>query len=324
MNAVLCEQFGPPETLVLTDVAPPQPGAGEVVIDVKACGLNFPDTLMIEGKYQIKPPLPFSPGGEVAGLVSAVGEGVTSVRVGDRVVALTGYGGFAEQTRASATSTYRLPEDIDYVTAASTIYNGATAYHALHDRATLQPGETLLVMGAGGGVGLAAVQLGKLMGARVIAAASTDEKLARCQQAGAADTINYATDDLRERVKLLTDGRGVDVVFDPVGASYAEAAVRSLAWRGRYLIVGFAGGSVPAIPLNVPLLKGASLVGVFWSAFARQEPARSRQIIAQLLDWIQRGDLRQPLYGQFPLAESPALLRAMLNRQIVGKAVIVP
>lgn len=323
MNVILCEHYGPPEQLVLTEVPEPEAGAGQVVIQVEACGVNFPDTLIIEGKYQIKPPLPFAPGGEVAGTVRSVGEGVSQFKPGDRVFALTGFGGFAEAVVASAATTLPIPEGMDFVTAASSMYTYGTSYHALKDRAALQPGETLLVMGAAGGVGLAAVQLGVLMGARVIAAASTDEKLAVCRALGATETINYTTEDLRERLKAITGGKGVDVVYDPVGDRFAEPAIRSLAWRGRYLVVGFAAGAIPSIPLNLALLKGASIVGVFWGAFAQREPATSRQNFNQLLRWISTGELKQHIYKHYPLSAAPDALRDLLDRNVIGKAIVV-
>jgi NADPH2:quinone reductase len=323
MNAILCQQYGPPETLRLTEVPEPTPAAGQVLIGVEACGVNFPDTLIIEGKYQVKPPMPFAPGGEVAGRVLSVGEGVTTVEPGDRVFALTGYGGFAERVVANANATLPMPDRMDFVTAASTMYTYGTSYHALKDRANLQAGETLLVLGAAGGVGLAALQLGVLMGARVIAAASTDEKLAVCRALGASETINYTTEDLRARVSELTSGKGVDVVYDPVGDRFAEPAVRSLAWRGRYLVVGFAAGRIPSIPLNLALLKGASIVGVFWGAFAQREPEQSLQNFEQLLQWITAGQLKQHIHKQYLLADTPVALRDLLDRKVIGKAVVI-
>ncbi len=323
MKAILCQQYGPPETLRLTQVPEPQPTVGQVLIGVEACGVNFPDTLIIDGKYQVKPPMPFTPGGEVAGRVLSVGEGVTTVKPGDRVFALTGYGGFAEQVVANTTTTLPIPDGMDFVTAASTMYTYGTSYHALKDRANLQAGETLLVLGAAGGVGLAALQLGVLLGARVIAAASSEEKLAVCRELGASETINYTTEDLRTRINELTGGKGVDVVYDPVGDRFAEPAVRSLAWRGRYLVVGFAAGRIPSIPLNLALLKGASIAGVFWGAFAQREPKRSRQNFEQLLTWITAGQLKQHIHKQYLLADAPAALRDLLDRKVIGKAVVI-
>ena len=322
MKAIICQQFGPPDQLVLTDVPNPKAGLGQVVIRVEACGVNFPDTLIIEGKYQFKPPFPFSPGGEVSGTIIKVGEGVGHLNVGDRVFSMTGHGGFAGEVVASATTTLPMPEGMDFVTAASTMYTYGTSYHALKDRANLQPGETLLVLGAAGGVGLAAVQLGVLMGARVIAAASTDEKLAVCRATGATETINYTTENLRDRLKELTGGNGVDVVYDPVGDRYAEPAIRSLAWKGRYLVIGFAAGEIPNIPLNLALLKGASIVGVFWGAFAQREPKTSMHNFGQILSWIASGQLKQHIYKLYSLAEAPNALRDLMERRVVGKAVI--
>ncbi|AQG80407.1 NADPH:quinone oxidoreductase family protein [Spirosoma montaniterrae] len=322
MKAILCQQYGPPEQLVLADVPSPEATTGQVVIQVEACGVNFPDTLMIEGRYQFKPPFPFSPGGEVSGVVTQVGEGVSHLAVGQRVFSLTGHGGFAEEVVTSAATTLPMPDGMDYVTAASTMYTYGTSYHALKDRANLQPGETLLVLGAAGGVGLAAVQLGTLMGSRVIAAASTDEKLAICRQLGAAETINYTTENLRDRIKELTAGNGVDVVYDPVGDRYAEPAIRSLAWRGRYLVIGFAAGDIPSIPLNLALLKGASIVGVFWGAFAQREPKISMQNFQQILARILSGQLKQHIYKTYSLAEAPTALRDLMERRVVGKAVV--
>jgi NADPH2:quinone reductase len=342
MKAIICSRFGPPDQLILTDVPGPKAKAGEVVIRVEACGVNFPDTLIIEGKYQFKPPFPFSPGGEVAGTIIEVGAGVGHLNVGDRVFSMTGHGGFAEEVVASAATTLPMPPGMDYETAASTMYTYGTSYHALKDRAGLQPDrgdryrpgaprfpagtgagpETLLVLGAAGGVGLAAVQLGVLMGARVIAAASTDEKLAVCRAMGAAETINYTTENLRERLKDLTGGRGVDVVYDPVGDRYAEPAIRSLAWKGRYLVVGFAAGEIPSIPLNLALLKGASIVGVFWGAFAQREPETSNQNFKQILTWIASGQLKQHIHKLYSLAEAPDALRDLMERRVIGKAVI--
>lgn len=323
MKALLCTAYGPPENLVLRETEPPRPGPGQVLIDVRACGVNFPDTLLIEGKYQFKPPMPFAPGGEVAGVVAEVGEGVTHLKPGDRVFSLTGWGGFAEKVLGDATKTLPMPDGMDFVTAASVMYTYGTSYHALKQRAALQPGETLLVLGAAGGVGLAAVQLGKRMGARIVAAASSEEKLAVCRQLGADETINYETEDLRERVKTLTNGRGVDVCYDPVGDRFTEPALRSMAWRGRYLVVGFAAGEIPKIPANLVLLKGCALVGVFWGQFAALEPRESLGNFREILGFIQAGNLSQHLHGTYSLADAPNALRAMLERKVIGKAVVV-
>ncbi|MPR34126.1 NADPH:quinone oxidoreductase family protein [Salmonirosea aquatica] len=323
MKALLCTQFGSPENLILTEVPSPTPGKGQVLITVKACGVNFPDTLIIQNKYQFKPPLPFSPGGEVSGMVKEVGEGVKHLNVGDTVLSLTGWGGFAEEVVADATTTLPIPAGMDFVTAASVMYTYGTSYHALKNRAQLLAGETLLVLGAAGGVGLAAVQLGVLMGAHVIAAASSDEKLAVCRKMGAKATINYATEDLRETMKELTEGNGAHVIYDPVGDRYTEPALRSIAWKGRYLVVGFAGGEIPKVPLNLVLLKGCQLVGVFWGAFAKNEPRESQKNFQELLTWITQGKLQQHLYKTYPLADAAQALRDMMDRKVVGKAVVV-
>ncbi|MCU0470563.1 MAG: NADPH:quinone oxidoreductase family protein [Arcicella sp.] len=322
MKAVLCKTFGLPETLVVEDVSSPVATQGKVVISVKACGVNFPDTLIIQGKYQIKPPMPFSPGGEVSGIIKEVGERVSHLKVGDKVFSLTGFGGFAEEVVADAKTTLRMPEGMDFITASSVMYTYGTSYHALKNRAVLQAGETLLVLGAAGGVGLAAVELGKIMGARVIAAASTDEKLELCKQYGASEVINYSTEDLRERIKQITAGKGVDVIYDPVGGAYTEPAFRSIAWKGRYLVVGFAAGDIPNLPLNLPLLKGASVVGVFWGAFASNEPQQSMQNFQELLGFIANGNLKPHVHAQYPLEQAPTALNEILNRKVMGKVVV--
>src|SRR3954464_14305867 len=282
MRAVLCKAYGPPESLLVEEVPSPEPGAGEAVVSVKAASVNFPDVLIIENKYQVKPPLPFSPGSELAGTVKAIGSGVGGFSVGDRVMAITGYGAFAEEVKTEARRMLAIPPGMDFATAAAFGLTYATSEHALVDRRALKSGETLLVLGAAGGVGLAAIEIGKILGARVIACASTDEKLAVCREHGADDTINYATEDLRERIKALTAGSGPDVVYDPVGGGYTEMALRSIAWRGRLLVVGFAAGEIPKIPLNLTLLKGCSIVGVFWGDFTRREPQHFSESIQRL------------------------------------------
>lgn len=323
MRALLCRAYGPPEQLEVAEVASLTPARGQVVIDVKACGVNFPDTLIIQGKYQFQPAMPFAPGSDVAGIVSAIGDQVTGVAVGDRVAATTGWGGFADQVTCDARALISISDTVDFVTAASYQMVYGTAAHALLDRATMQPSETLLVLGAAGGVGMAAVQIGKILGARIIAAASTDAKLAACQAAGADAGINYATEDLRERLKALTQGNGVDVVFDPVGGPYAEPAVRSMAWKGRYLVVGFAAGEIPRIPLNLLLLKGCSLVGVFWGSFAQREPAQNQAHLREVMQWIAEGTLQPHISGTYSLAEAPRAIRDLMERRVIGKAVIV-
>jgi NADPH2:quinone reductase len=324
MKAVLCKEYGMPETLVIEDVAPLRAGKEQVVVTVKACGVNFPDTLIIQGKYQFKPPMPFSPGSEVAGIVKEVGEGVTGISVGDRVIASTGWGGFAEEVVVSASKIIPMPAGLDFTIASAFVLTYGTAHHALKDRAQIRPGETLLVLGAAGGVGIAAIEIGKQLGARVIAAASSDEKLAVCRQHGASEVINYAGEDLRERIKQITNGQGIDVIFDPVGGSYSEPALRSMAWKGRFLVVGFAGGEIPRIPLNLTLLKGCSIVGVFWGAFTEREPQRNAQNLRELMDWLSRGILQPHISATYPLERAADALYDMLNRKVLGKAVLVP
>ncbi len=323
MKAVLCQTYGPPENLVIADVEPLKPGKGQVVLNVKACGVNFPDVLIIQGKYQFKPALPFSPGSEVSGIIKAVGEGVERVNVGDHVIAFTGWGGFAEEVAVDASKLIPIPNSIDFSTAAAFTLVYGTAYYALKDRAQLRSGETLLVLGASGGVGLAAVEIGKVMGARVIAAASTDEKLAVCKQHGADEIINYSTEDIRERLKRLTGGKGVDVAFDPVGGAYSEPVLRSMAWNGRFLVIGFAAGDIPRIPLNLPLLKGCSIVGVFWGSFTEREPERNREHLQELLGWLAEGKLRPHISGTYPLEHAAEALNAMMNRAVKGKVVLL-
>ncbi|CAM2173318.1 NADPH:quinone reductase [Paraburkholderia sacchari] len=323
MRAIRCNQYGPPETLTLEDLPDLVPGAGHVVIDVKAAAVNFPDVLIIENKYQVKPPLPFTPGAEVAGIVRAAGEGV-ALAPGMRVVAYVGNGGFAEQVLADAAACVPLPEGADFATAAAFTLAYGTSHHAVVDRAALRAGETMLVLGAAGGVGLAAVEIGKALGARVIAAASSDEKLEVCRRFGADATINYSTEDLRERIKALTDGKGPDVIYDPVGGVYSEPAFRSIGWRGRYLVVGFANGEIPRLPLNLTLLKGASIVGVFWGDFARREPQRNAAAFAQMVGWIGEGKLKPYVSKRYALADTAQALKDMASRKVTGKIVIEP
>ncbi|HEV3060889.1 MAG TPA: NADPH:quinone oxidoreductase family protein [Vicinamibacterales bacterium] len=324
MRAVLCKAFGPPESLVVEDVPALVPGAGEAVIAVEAASVNFPDVLIIQNKYQVKPPLPFSPGSEAAGIVKAVGEGVTRVAPGDRVMAVTTYGAFAEEVKTDARRLLPLPDTMDFATAAAFGLTYGTSHHALCDRGALRASETLLVLGAAGGVGLAAIEIGKAVGARVIACASTDDKLAVCRAHGADATINYATEDLRERIKDLTGGRGSDVIYDPVGGAYTEAALRSIAWRGRHLVVGFAAGEIPKIPLNLTLLKGCSIVGVFWGDFTRREPESSAEAMRQLAGWHADGKIKPHISATFPLDRAAEALRQMADRKVVGKIVLIP
>jgi NADPH2:quinone reductase len=323
MKAVLCKAYGPPESLVVEDVPSPTPGPGEAVIAVKAASVNFPDVLIIQNKYQVKPPLPFSPGSEVAGIVETVGDGVTSVKPGDAVFAITTHGAFAEKVTIEAQRLLSIPAGMDFATAAAFGLTYATSEHALVDRGALRAGETLLVLGAAGGVGLAAIEIGKALGARVIACASTDDKLAVCREHGADGTINYATGDLRERIKALTGGNGPDVVYDPVGGPYTEPALRSIAWRGRLLVVGFAAGEIPKIPLNLTLLKGCSIVGVFWGEFTRREPQRFAEAMQRLGRWYAQGRLKPHVSETFPLERAADALTLMAQRKVTGKIVLV-
>jgi NADPH2:quinone reductase len=322
MRAMLCRAFGPVSSLRLEAVPAPVPGPGEVVIAVRACGINFFDGLMVEGKYQTKPPFPFSPGSEVAGVVRAVGEGVGTFAPGMRVFAFVGHGGMAEQVVADARNVSAMPATLDEVTAAAFPVVYGTSLHALKDRGQLQSGETLLVLGAAGGVGLAAVELGKLMGARVIAAASSLEKLELCRRYGADEVIDYTAGDLRVRVKEITGADGVDVVYDPVGGAATEPMIRSLAMGGRYLVIGFAAGEIPKIPLNLLLLKSAAAVGVFWGAFTKAHPAENAANIRQLLDWLVQGRLRPHIHATYPLERAVEAITVVMNRQVQGKAVV--
>ncbi|UJP65885.1 zinc-binding dehydrogenase [Mongoliitalea daihaiensis] len=323
MKAIICESYGLPDSLVYKEVANPEAGAKDVIIEVAACAVNFPDVLIIQNKYQFKPELPFSPGGEVSGVIKSVGSQVKHLHVGQRVLALCGWGGFAEEVKVSADRVFPIPPFMDDVTAASTLYTFGTSYFALKNRAQLKSGETLLVLGASGGVGLAAVELGKVMGARVIAAASTVDKLNSCQEKGADYLINYETEDIKERVKELTQGKGVDVVLDVVGDKYAEPALRSMAWKGRYLVVGFAAGEIPKFPLNLILLKGCSVMGVFWGRFSTEEVQASQQNLVELVGMIQAGKISQHIHQLYSLEESRRALQEMMERKVVGKAVVV-
>lgn len=324
MRAVICSAFSEPEALTVETVADPVAAAGDIVMQVHAAGVNFPDALMVKGQYQVRPPLPFIPGGEAAGVIIAVGAGVSHVHVGQRVAVFTRTGAFAERLSAPAITATPIPDAISFDVAATLPLAFGTAMHALIDRACIARGETLLVLGASGGVGLAAVMIGKALGARVIAAASSDDKLALCRTHGADDTINYTTESLRDRVKLLTNGLGPDVICDPVGGELTEPAFRSIAWGGRYLVIGFAGGGIPSLPLNLPLLKGASVVGVFWGSFEQREPAANARHLAQLMDWVVNGTISPVVSVRYPLAQSAAALRAMLDRRAVGKLVVSP
>src|SRR3954464_10830136 len=322
MKAVLCKQYGPPESLVVEELPCPNPGPGEVVVAVKGASVNSPDFLIIQTKYQFKPPLPFSPGSELAGVVKEVGPEVKNVKPGDKVIAFTTYGAFAEEVKTEAVRLIPLPKGMTYETGAAFLLTYGTSDHALRDRAALKAGETLLVLGAAGGVGLAAIEIGKALGARVIACASSDDKLSVCREHGADEHINYATEDLRERIKALTDGRGIDVVYDAVGGSYTEPAFRSLAWRGRLLVVGFAAGDIPKLPLNLPLLKGASVVGVFWGDFARREPGEFAASMKQLGRWHAEGRLKPHVSQTLPLERAAEAIKLLASRQAKGKVVV--
>ena len=327
MQAWLCENPVGVEALQWKELPTPQPQAGEVLVEVKAASLNFPDLLIVQNKYQHKPPLPFVPGSEFAGIVAAVGPGVTSLQVGQRVACLAGTGGFGTHTIAPAERCVPLPSGFPFVDAAAFIMTYATSYHALVDRAQLKAGETVLVLGAAGGVGTAAIQIAKAAGAKVIAAASTDEKCELCKSIGADITINYTTHALpggfRDAVKEATGGKGPDVIYDPVGGEFAEPAFRSIAWRGRYLVVGFAAGPIPALPLNLPLLKGASLVGVFWGDFAKREPKANAEMMARLAKWYAEGKIKPVIDRAMPMAQLKEAYAHMGSRGVKGKLVMV-
>lgn len=324
MKALMCNAFGPISDLKLEDVADPTPQAGQVVIKVEAASINFPDALIVQGLYQVKPPLPFSPGAEFAGVVQSVGEGVRHVKTGDRVIASTGHGGFAELCVADAARVAPLPPGMDFELGAALVLTYGTSLHALAQVAKLQAGETLLVLGAAGGVGLAAIEIAKAMGARVIAAASSADKLALCKQLGADETINYDEEDLRKRVDALTNGLGADVVYDPVGGKYSEPALRATAWRGRFLVVGFAAGDIPKLPLNLALLKERAILGVFWGDAVRRDPAQHLANMKQLADWFTQGKIKPYISERIPLAGAADGIARMASRQVKGKVVVLP
>ncbi len=324
MKAVLCTHYAGPDELELADIDSPRAGPGEVVIGVKAAGLNFFDTLIIENKYQFKPELPFSPGAEVAGEVLRAGEGVTAFKPGDRVMAYTVWGGAREEVAVPEASVIAMPHGLDFTIAAGLIVTYGTSLHALRDRAGLQPGETLAVLGASGGVGQAAVEIGKAMGARVIACASSDDKLEFCRSLGADETVNYSSEDLKTRLKDLTGGSGVDVIYDPVGAELAEAAFRAIGWKGRFLVIGFAGGAIPKMPLNLALLKGADIVGVFWGDHLKREPELHQANMKQLLDWVLEGKVKPHVHKVYPLGQTAQALQAIARREVLGKVIVTP
>jgi NADPH2:quinone reductase len=323
MKAVLCKAFGPVEQLVLEEVPALEAAPGQVIVSVKACGINFPDGLIVQGKYQTKPPLPFSPGLEVAGIIKSVGIGVSNLAAGQRVIAFPGVGGLAEEVAVEAGLVFPMPDSMDYASGAGFLITYGTSHHALKHRAQLKAGETLLVLGAAGGVGLTAVELGKVMGARVIACASSDEKLALCREYGADETINYTTENLRERVKALTGGKGVDVAYDPVGGEMAETVVRNLAWMGRYLVIGFAAGDIPKIPINLLLLKSSSLVGVYWGSWLKADPPAGREAVAELLSWYDQGRLKPYISATYPLEQGAEAILHVTGRGAKGKTVVV-
>jgi NADPH2:quinone reductase len=324
MKAVLCSRFGGPDDLELKDIPAPSAGAGEVVVSVKAAALNFFDTLLIAGKYQIKPPFPFSPASEFAGVVDGVGSGVTGFAPGDRVVGWMGSGAARERVAVKAERLVPLPAGLDFDRAAGLTVTYGTTVHALKDRAQLKPGETLAVLGAAGGTGLAAIELGKLMGARVIACASSADKLAFAREHGADEAVNYGEEDLREALRRVTDGRGVDVVYDPVGGAYAEAALRSIAWGGRFLVIGFAAGEIPKLPLNLVLLKGCDVRGVFWGQFTERFPEKHRANMAELLQWCAEGKLSAHVHAVYPLEKTAEALKMLADRKAMGKILLRP
>ncbi|WP_456316863.1 NADPH:quinone oxidoreductase family protein [Teichococcus globiformis] len=319
----MCHAYGPPSALRVEDVAEPRPEPGQILLRVEACGVNFPDTLIIQGKYQQKPPMPFIPGGEVCGIVMALGEGVEGPAPGTRVAAVITQGGFAEMVAVDATKAVPVPQGVAPADAAALGLAYGTVLHALEDRGALQPGETLLVLGASGGVGTAAIQIGKLLRARVVAAASSAAKLEACREAGADLLLDYSEEGWRDRLREMTGGDGPDVIFDPVGGPFSEPALRSIAWRGRYLVVGFAAGEIPRIPLNLALLKNCAITGVFYGAFTRREPERNRDMLARLYGWVAEGRLRPVISRSFPLDQASAALEMLAARQATGKLVLL-
>ena len=323
MHAWLCENPTGVDAVTWKEMPTPAPGAGEVLIEIKAASLNFPDILIVQNKYQMKPALPFVPGSEYAGVVQALGAGVTHLKVGQPVACLSGTGGFGTHTLAPAERCMPLPPGFPFVDAAAFIMTYATSHHALIDRAQLKAGETVLVLGAAGGVGTAAIQIAKVMGAKVIAAASSDEKCALCKSIGADATINYTRENLREAIKALTGGNGPDVIYDPVGGDLAEPAFRSIGWRGRYLVVGFAAGPIPALPFNLALLKGASIVGIFWGDYSRREPKANAAMMAELAQWYGQGKIKPVIDSTMPMAELKAAYAHMGSRGVKGKLVMV-
>ena len=324
MKALICREYGPIEGLKVEEVASPHPGPNEVVVEVKASSLNFPDALLVQGLYQVKPPLPFSPGMELAGIVKEVGPAVRGAKIGDRVIASPGRGGFAQECLVPADRLSPLPSGMDFETASAFVLTYCTSLHALKDCGHLEPGETLVVLGASGGTGTSAIEIGKAMGAKVIAAASSEEKLAFCKELGADETIDYEKSDLRQRILDLTGGKGADVVYDPVGGAYTEAALRATAWRGRLLVIGFASGTIPAVKLNLALLKERSLIGVYWGEWTQRDPAGQRRNVEQLAAWFAEGKIKPAVMERVSLEEAPAAMQRLLQRKVKGKVVVVP
>ena len=324
MRALICKEFASLDSLIVGELPEPQAAAGELTIRVGAAGINFYDTLIVQGKYQVKPAFPFSPGGEVAGVVVAVGEGVTHVKPGDRVCAFTSYGGYAEVCRARASQTWPLPDAVSFNAAAAGLVTYGTAWFGLHDRARMKAGETVLVLGAAGGVGLAAVQIGRAAGARVIAAAGSAERLALCREHGAEVLIDYTTADLKDAVKSATGGQGADIVVDVVGGPYTDAALRATAWRGRVLVIGFAAGEIPRIPANLLLLKGCELSGVFWDELMRREPVEAARQVAEVLARFADGRLEPPITAACGLGGAVAAMHALAGRKVAGKLIVHP
>jgi NADPH2:quinone reductase len=330
MKALLCTEYGPPENLVLTEVPSPKAEAGQMVVSIKACGINFPDVLIIENKYQFKPALPFAPGAEAAGVVKEVGEGVTRFKEGDRVICSLGNGGLAEEVAVDPNRCIPMADEMDFETGAGLVLTYGTSHYALKDRANLKPGENLVVLGAAGGVGLAAVELGKAMGARVVAGASSQEKVDLAKKHGADDGFVYPTGslsrdqqkELSETIKKLTGGKGADVLYDPVGGDYSEPAVRAMNWEGRFLVIGFAAGEIPKLPLNLTLLKSCDIRGVFWGAFTARNPKRNQEHLAELIRWVAEGKIKPYISAKFPLARGGEAIRMLADRKATGKVVV--
>ena len=323
MQAIVCEKYGPPSDLILKEVNLPPVGEKQVKIQVKACSLNFPDTLIIRGLYQFKPELPFTPGSDIAGIILEVGEKVKHLKPGDEVFGFTLTGGFAEEAIVDAKTVFPKPPNMTFAVAASFLLAYGTSYHAIVDRAKLKEGETIVVLGASGGVGIAAIEISKQLGARVIAAASSTEKLDLCKAHGADEVILYTQEDLKNRIKELTDGKGADVIYDPVGGEFSESALRAIAWEGRFLVVGFAAGDIPKIPLNLPLLKGCQIIGVFWGSFAMKDPNKNMQNSLQLMQWFTAGKVNPHIHKLYSLAETPSAIQEMMDRKVKGKSVVI-